>query len=47
MFPNPWATSVPPPVVAKPIGSNYENNVHTYPFYASPNTLPNMPVSMK
>lgn len=46
MFPNPWATSVPPPVVTKTMGNNYENNTQTYPFYATPNTLQNMPVSI-
>jgi len=55
MFPNPWVTSVPPPIIAKPIGNSYENNTQqqqqqqpqqqAYPFYAAPNPLQNMAVS--
>lgn len=47
MYPNPWGTAVPAPVVTKPMGNNsYENNTPTYPFYATPNALPNIPVSL-
>lgn len=47
MFPNPWATSMPPPAVTKPIINSYENNTQTYPFYAAANPLQNIPVSIK
>jgi len=41
MYPNPWATSVPPPAT-KPAANNYENNTQSYPFYAAQNVLQNI-----
>lgn len=42
MFPNPWVTSIPQSVTTKPMINNYENNTQPYPFYTTPNAMPNM-----